>query len=211
MRSVPHRPARLAARLGLALLLTTAVAAVAAPPASAHAAPKPGARCAMSGMVTLNHGTAFVCASATAGARPTWGKGLATKPSPLTLTDAWAKAADTGMTAAFGTLTNSTTAPIRVVAAISPASPVVQLHEVVTKDGQMVMQQRPGGLVIPAGGSVQLMPGGNHLMFMKLRAPVRAGDMVPLTLVAADGGLLRTKVMAKAFAGANESYSSGMQ
>lgn len=164
----------------------------------------------MSGMVENNHGTIYVCTTKTAGAKPTWGKGLTASKSPLTLADGWAKAAESGMSAAFGMVKNPTNKPIRVIGVTSPYSTFMQLHEVVMSDGSMVMQQKQGGFVIPAKGMMELKPGGNHLMFMKLTKPITAGSMIPITLITADGGLLKTKVLAKVYAGANETYDSGM-
>jgi copper(I)-binding protein len=57
---------------------------------------------------------------------------------------------------------------------------------------------------------MELKPGGNHLMFMKLTKPITAGSMIPVTLITADGGTLKTKVLAKVYAGANETYDGGM-
>jgi copper(I)-binding protein len=74
----------------------------------------------------------------------------------------------------------------------------------------MVMQQKNGGFVIPAGGMLELKAGGNHIMFMKLTKPITAGAMVPVTLITSDGGLMTTKVMAKVYSGANETYMPGM-
>jgi copper(I)-binding protein len=190
--------------------LVASVALVPATPASAHEAPKVGSTCAMSGMVAYNHGTVFVCTSRTEGAKPRWGAGKPVTKANLTVKDGWAKAADTGMSAAFGMVTNPGTKPIRVVAATSPYATAIQLHEVVDKDGAMVMQQKAGGFVIPAGGMLELKPGGNHLMFMGIRKPITPGTMVPLTLITADGGQLKTTVLAKVFSGANESYDGGM-
>ena len=198
-------------------LITTAVAVLAsgaalltAAPASAHEAPKPGSTCAMSGMVEYNHGTVFVCTSKTEGAKPRWSTGTKVAKSSIAIADGWAKAADSGMSASFGMLKNPTSTPVRVVGATSPYAKVVQLHEVVDKDGSMVMQQKAGGFVIPAGGMLELKPGGNHLMFMGLKKPITAGAMVPITLITADGGIMRTTVMAKVYNGANESYDGGM-
>lgn len=197
-------------RTTLAAVAAVALIGTTAPLAHAHEAPKPGSTCAMSGMVENNHGTVYVCTSKTAGAKPTWGSGLTPSKSSLSIADGWAKAADTGMSAAFGMVKNPTAKPIRVIAATSPYSTLVQLHEVVMKDGSMVMQQKPGGFVIPAKGMVELKPGGNHIMFMKLTKPITAGSMIPVTLITADGGKLTTKVLAKVYAGANETYDSGM-
>ncbi len=185
----------------------------AAPAANAaHATvwtPKAGKACGMSGTARIIEGKAYWCVSASEGATPRWGKGVPVSTARLQLTDGWAKAADTGMSAAFGTLKNTTNKPVRIVAAISPDSTVLQLHEVVSKDGSMVMQQKTGGFMIPAGGSVELKPGGNHIMFMKVTKPVTAGTMVPITLITSDGGLFKTKVLAKVFNGANEDYDGG--
>lgn len=197
-------------RSTVAVAAALALIGITAPLAQAHEPPKPGSRCAMPGMVEDNHGTLYVCSIAKRGAKPRWGTGLTPSPSPISLADGWAKAADTGMSAAFGMVKNPTNAPIRVIAATSPYSTFLQLHEVVMKKGSMVMQQKPGGFIIPAKGMIELKPGGNHLMFMKLTKPITAGTMIPVTLITADGGVLRTTVLGKVYAGANETYDGGM-
>lgn len=194
-------------RLIVLCLASFASAAIATSPAIAHEGPQPGAKCSISGMAVTDHHGTYVCQSKGTG-KPRWGKVLPLSTSPLTMKDGWTKAADTGMTAAFGTLQNPTGQPIRIIAAITPYSPT-QLHEVTDKDGVMVMQQKPGGFVIPAKGSLELSPGGNHVMLMKLSRPIRAGAMVPVTFVTSDGGLLKTTLMAKVFTGANENYEAG--
>jgi hypothetical protein len=120
----------------------------------------------------------------------------------LTVTDTWAKAAETGMTAAFGTITNSSSHDITIVAASSPAAKEVQLHEVVDDK----MRQVDGGLVIPAGGSLALQPGWFHLMFMGITSPIKAGDEVSVTITLGDKSRLTFTAVAKDFTGANESY-----
>lgn len=126
----------------------------------------------------------------------------------LSVNDAWVKAADSGMTAAFGTLVNNTDAEIVVVSAASPVSPV-ELHEVVTVDGVPTMQAKEGGFVIPAKGSHSLEPGGDHLMLVDLASPIRPGDVVEFTLTLSDGGTVAFTAMARPFAGANETYDPG--
>ncbi len=164
----------------------------------------------MSGTTEIDHGKVYVCVSRTEGAKPRWGKGLTVSRAAITLSDGWAKAADTGMSAAFGMLKNPTDKPIRIIGATSSYANAVQLHEVVAKDGAMVMQQKAGGFVLPANGMLELKPGGNHLMFMGITKPIKPGTMVPIILITADGGLMKTKVMAKVYNGANETYDSGM-
>jgi copper(I)-binding protein len=99
---------------------------------------------------------------------------------------------------------------VRIIGAFSSYAKAVQLHEVVAKDGAMVMQQKAGGFAIPAGGMLELKPGGNHLMFVGITKPITAGMQIPVTLITADGGLLRVKVLAKVYNGANEDYAGGM-
>ena len=53
----------------------------------------------------------------------------------VVVSDAWVKAVDSDMTAAFGTLTNNTDEDVTLVAATTDASAMVELHEVVMKDG----------------------------------------------------------------------------
>ncbi|MGW0433389.1 copper chaperone PCu(A)C [Micromonospora sp. NPDC003197] len=128
--------------------------------------------------------------------------------SGVTVRDPWAKAADTGMTAVFGTLVNNGPADITITGATSPLSPI-ELHEMAMESGKMVMRQKTGGLTIKAKSSHPLEPGGDHLMLMKLAKPVQAGDEVTITLTLADGGSIPFTAVAKPFAGAQESYAPG--
>jgi len=128
----------------------------------------------------------------------------------VTVRDPWAKAADTGMTAVFGTLVNDGPTDITITGATSSLSPV-ELHEMAMESGKMVMRQKTGGLTIKAKSSHPLEPGGDHLMLMKLAKPVKAGDEVSVTLTLADGGTIPFTAIAKPFAGAQESYAPGTQ
>ena len=176
-------------------------------PAQATQAPKPGSTCKMSGETRIVSGRAYICRAGNSGT--TWGKGLTRSKSPLTISDAWVKAAGSGMTSGFGVITNPTDDPITVVGARSPKfAGAVQLHDVLMQGGAMQMREMAGGFVIPAGGSLELKPGAEHLMFMKLKQPIEAGEMVPIVLITSDGGQLRFRAMGKVFAGANESYDA---
>lgn len=123
--------------------------------------------------------------------------------------DMWVKTAKSGMSAAFGTLTNTTNADITIVSANSTVSARVELHEVAGFDGKMVMRPKEGGFVIPAGGTHELKPGGDHLMLMGVTTPVRPGDEVTFTLTFADGTTAQFTAVGKDFAGGNENYQPG--
>ena len=95
--------------------------------------------------------------------------------------DAWVRAtvAQQKSTGAFMRLTAK--ADSRVVAARSPVAGVVEVHEMAMEKDVMRMRAVPA-LALPAGQTVELKPGGYHVMLMDLKAPVKAGEVVPLTL-----------------------------
>ncbi|MGW3887790.1 copper chaperone PCu(A)C [Micromonospora chokoriensis] len=126
----------------------------------------------------------------------------------LGIRDPWVKAADKGMTAAFGTLVNDGDSDVTVTGAATSVSPM-ELHEMTMKDGKMVMQAKQGGVVIKAKSTHALEPGGDHLMLMNLAKPVQAGDELTFTLTFADGKTQQFTAVAKPFTGAQESYAPG--
>ncbi|GAA0744502.1 copper chaperone PCu(A)C [Dactylosporangium roseum] len=133
-----------------------------------------------------------------------------TAQSPLTVKDPWVKAAQSGMSAAYGTLMNTTGKEIVVVSATSTVSPKMELHETTMVDGKMAMKPKEGGFAIPAKGSHEFKPGGDHFMLMDVTTPVKPGDEVTVTLTLKDGGTVRFTALGKDFAGGNESYHPGM-
>ncbi|WP_405433676.1 copper chaperone PCu(A)C [Micromonospora sp. NBC_00617] len=126
----------------------------------------------------------------------------------VTIRDPWVKAADKGMTAAFGTLVNDSDTDVTVTGVATSVSSM-ELHEMAMKDGKMVMQQKQGGIVIKAKSTHPLEPGGDHLMLMDVKQPVRAGDELTFTLTFADGKTQQFSAVAKPFTGAQESYAPG--
>lgn len=95
-----------------------------------------------------------------------------------------AMAEDADMTAIFGTLVNESNEDIEIVAFSSSVDAGInEIHE--TVDGQMREMEEP--LIIPAGESLALEPGGAHFMLMDVKEPVMAGDEVTVTVELADG------------------------
>ncbi|MGE0348217.1 copper chaperone PCu(A)C [Hydrogenophaga sp.] len=97
--------------------------------------------------------------------------------------DAWVRAtvAQQKATGAFMQLTART--DTRVVEVSSPIAGVVQIHEMAMDKDVMRMRELSTGLPLPAGKPVELKPGGYHVMLMDLKGQVKAGDVVPVTLV----------------------------
>lgn len=128
----------------------------------------------------------------------------------VTVSDPWVKAVDTGMTGAFFVLKNTGSSPVHLVSAKSTISPMMQLHETVMgTGGTMAMQEKPGGFTIPAGGSHEFKPGGDHVMFMGITAPVKSGTTVTFTLAFEDGSTLPVTAEVRTFTGAKETYVPG--
>ena len=97
--------------------------------------------------------------------------------------------------AGYLTITNTGTADDTLVSATSPAAGVTQIHEMKMEGDVMKMNEVEGGLVIPAGQSVTLEPGGFHIMFMELKQAFVEGSMVPVTLTFANAGTVEVELM----------------
>lgn len=81
------------------------------------------------------------------------------------------------MSAAYMVIENKGNQPDRLIDASNNVSEVTELHE--TVDGKM---RRIKAIEVPAGGKVELKPGGLHIMLINLKKPLREGDTVELTL-----------------------------
>ena len=81
----------------------------------------------------------------------------------------------------------------QLVSASSPAAGEVQLHEM-AMDGNVMKMRQVKDIPVPANGSVELKPGGLHLMFMNIKAPLAAGETVPVKLKFAKAGEVEVKM-----------------
>lgn len=113
--------------------------------------------------------------------------------------DAWVRAtvAQQKATGAFMVITASQNS--KLVAASSPRSPRVEVHEMAMQDNVMRMRQIPA-LELPAGKPVELKPGSYHVMLMDLPQAIQAGEAVPLTLTLEDAQGQRQTVQVQATA-----------
>jgi copper(I)-binding protein len=101
-------------------------------------------------------------------------------------------------TGAFATIANAGTTAISLTSASVPASAAASasVHETVTVDGTMKMQEVSGGVPVPPGGQLVLKSGGFHVMLMMPN--VTLGQSVPLTLGFSDGSTVTVDAMVKA-------------
>lgn len=114
-----------------------------------------------------------------------------------TVKDPWVRGTVAGQkaTGLFGQITSASGG--KLVAASSPLAGVVEVHEM-AMDGNVMKMRAVPGLDLPAGKTVELKPGGYHLMLMELKQELKPGETVPVTLVIEGAGGKRENVEIKA-------------
>ncbi|MFM7396791.1 MAG: copper chaperone PCu(A)C [Gammaproteobacteria bacterium] len=114
---------------------------------------------------------------------------------PITIEHPWARASAPGQSVGGGymTLIHQGNGEDRLVSVTTPIASEVQIHSMTMEGNVMRMRAVEGGLAIPAGGRVTLQPGGLHLMFMDLSAPLVAGTSFPVTLRFANAGDIKVE------------------
>ncbi|MFV0474694.1 MAG: copper chaperone PCu(A)C [Pikeienuella sp.] len=108
---------------------------------------------------------------------PSWALG------DLSVSGAWARATvgQDRPGGFYAEIVNAGAESDALVAISTPAAGMSMLHETVIKDGVASMGHVTA-IPVPAGGSAALAPGGYHGMLMKLNAPLKEGELIPLTL-----------------------------
>lgn len=109
----------------------------------------------------------------------------AIKIGALVITRPWARATPGGAEVAGGYLriANTGTEADLLIGGTTDIAGAVEFHDMKTVDGVMQMRELTAGLEIPAGGSVELQPGGLHVMFTHLKAPLKQGTPVKVKLL----------------------------
>lgn len=133
----------------------------------------------------------FFALLAACGAPPAEHSPSQAQAAALVIEDAWAAPTPSGVDVSAGYLTiaNGTAGADRLLSATSPRAERVEVHEMVM-DGA-VMQMRPvAQLEVPAGQSMQLAPGGAHLMFYGVSEPFAEGQSIPVQLVFETAGTI---------------------
>jgi copper(I)-binding protein len=107
------------------------------------------------------------------------------KAGTLAIHHPWSRATPPGAAVGGGfvTIKNEGTAPDRLVGASAEGAGRVEIHEMATVDGVMTMRPVKDGIVVGPGATVELKPGGYHMMFMDLKGPLKQGERVKGTLV----------------------------
>ncbi len=126
------------------------------------------------------------------------------KLGSLEISHPWTRATPATAPSAGGflTVTNRGTTPDRLMAVRSPVSDKVEVHEMKMDGNVMKMREVEKGLEIAPGATVMLKPGGYHIMFMGLKAPIAKDTLVPVTLVFEKAGSIDIQMKAEAIGAA---------
>lgn len=128
------------------------------------------------------------------------------RESAPTITDAWVKTTVPGGRVSAAYMSIKSAKPLKLVKVETPVAGIVELHNISMKDGVMEMKA-VDAVDIPANRSVDLKPGGLHVMLMKVAQPINTGDNVPLVLTFESAS--KKSVVVKLDATAREKAASG--
>jgi copper(I)-binding protein len=106
------------------------------------------------------------------------------KHGDLTISAPWTRATPGGAKVAGGYLkiTNAGSAPDRLIGGSTDVAGRIEVHEMSMTYGVMRMRQLASGLEIKPAASVELSPGGYHLMFVDLKRRLSQGETVAAKL-----------------------------
>ncbi|MDP1646760.1 MAG: copper chaperone PCu(A)C [Rubrivivax sp.] len=119
--------------------------------------------------------------------------------------DAWARPTVAGQAGGGGFLKITSPTADRLLSASAPVSKTVELHTM-QMDGNVMRMRQVEAIDIPAGQTVELKPGGLHVMFIGLTQTLNNGATFPLTLRFEKAGEVKVevKVMTRAAMPATE-------
>jgi periplasmic copper chaperone A len=120
----------------------------------------------------------------------------------VTVDKPWVRTTVSGQTTTAAYLTITSAQGGKLLDASSPVAASVEVHEM-KMEGDLMKMRSVSLLMLPAGKPVEFKPNGYHLMMTGLKAPVKAGDVVPLKLVVEDAKGKRETVDVKATARQN--------
>jgi len=99
----------------------------------------------------------------------------------VSVTQPWVRGTVAGMKSTGAYMQIVARSDTRLVGASSPAARVVEVHEMTMVDNVMRMRAVPS-IPLPAGRTLELRPGGYHVMLIDLVKPLATGSRVPITL-----------------------------
>jgi len=135
-------------------------------------------------MIKWAMGTGFVLLSALA-----W--------SDVRTENGWARLLPPVVKTTAGYLEIASDTPDRLLSASSVAAQRVEIHQTQMKDGMMNMSE-VAGIDVLAGETLNLAPGGYHLMIIGLKSPLQEGAFIPVQLQLEKAGPLDVNLRIRA-------------
>jgi hypothetical protein len=113
----------------------------------------------------------------------------------VTISNAWARTTNPGQEVGAAYMTLKSDSAARLIKVESQVAGTVEIHEMSMNNGVMKMRMMET-LDLPAGKSVELAPGGFHLMLFDLKKPLAPGDQVDMLLTLKDktGKVFKQKI-----------------
>ena len=99
----------------------------------------------------------------------------------VTVSGAWARGTVQGQTATGAFMHIRSADGATLIGVDSSVAGIVEIHEM-RMEGNTMRMRGIETLELPAGRTVELKPGGYHVMLMDLKAPLKKGDTVPIKL-----------------------------
>jgi copper(I)-binding protein len=99
---------------------------------------------------------------------------------------AWVRTAVPGQQGTGGFMKITAKQDMKLVGIRSPVAGVGEVHEMSMNAGVMTMRALPNGIDLPAGKTIELKPGGIHLMLMDLKQALPKDSTIPMTLLLKD-------------------------
>lgn len=121
----------------------------------------------------------------------------------LSVEKAWARATPGGAKVGAGYLriVNGTTAADTLISVSAPVAGKTEIHEMTHDNGVMKMRELGDGLNVAAGSTVEMKPGGLHIMFIDLKEPLVSGQTFDLELTFKEAGKMTVPVTVGEIAG----------
>ena len=135
------------------------------------------------------------------------------KVGTIEIEQPWARATPKGATigAGYMKITNTGTEPDRLVGGSVSFAQHFELHSMTMEQGVMKMREVKDGLEIKPGETVELKPGGYHVMFVGLKQPLKQGADLTVTLNFAKAGTVDVKYPVEAIGAGEPAMGQGMK
>lgn len=107
--------------------------------------------------------------------------------------DAWARSTVPNQKSSGAFMKLTAKEGTRLVGADSPVAGITEVHEM-KMEGDVMKMRAVSALELPAGQTVELKPGGYHVMLMDLKTALKKDSTIPLTLLFKDAKGVESKV-----------------